>query len=122
VLVALLVLEIPAEAASFTAGTSLTIRRRPTGPVDRGTVVKIVGRLRSGKRLCRRNKRVQLIRIGRGPVARTRTNRFGKYRFDRRIRRTQRLRVRFRGFVTGVHPNIKTCLASRSRTIKVRVR
>lgn len=120
-LVALFVLEGLALAASFTAETNLKVGRRPRGPVEKGTSVRIIGKLHSPKPFCRRGKRIQLIRIGKGVIASRRTNFRGRYRFDRRVFRPARFRTRFRGSVSGVHPNIKTCLASTSRVVRVRV-
>lgn len=108
--------------AGFTEPTSLSIHRRPSGRVDRGTEITILGRLSSDRPACRRFKLIKLVRVGHGVVDRDRTNRFGRYRFERRIRRTSRFFTRFDGTRRGVHPNIRVCLASRSRTITVRVR
>jgi hypothetical protein len=120
-LVVLLAVEGSALAA-FIEPTSLSIHRRPSGRVERGTEITILGRLSSDRRECRRHKVIKLIRVGHGVVALDTTNRFGRYRFERRIRRTQRFRTKFDGTAKGVHPDIKVCLASTSRTITVRVR
>jgi hypothetical protein len=64
---------------------------------------------------------IELVRVGKGMVAIDRTNRFGQYRFDRRIRTTQRMFTRFSRTANGVHPDIRVCLASRSDTIRIRV-
>jgi hypothetical protein len=108
--------------ASYTEPTSLSIRRRPRGRVDPGTLITIRGRLSSDRPACRRFKVIKLVRVGHGVVDRDRTNRFGRYRFERRIPRKRRFFTRFDGTRRGVHPNIRVCLASRSRTIIVRVR
>ena len=120
-LVVLLAVESSALAA-FTEPTSLSIHRRPSGAVRRGTEIEIRGRLSSDRRECRRHKVIKLIRVGDGVVKLDTTNRFGRYKFEQRIRRTQRFRTKFDGTAKGVHPNIEVCLASRSRTITVRVR
>jgi hypothetical protein len=65
---------------------------------------------------------IKLIRVGDGVIDRDRTNRFGRYEFKRRVWRTKMFRTRFDGTRRGVHPDIRVCLASRSRTITVRVR
>lgn len=116
-----LVLEGFAFAASWTAPTRLTIGRRPTGTVSSGTEVVIRGRLRSPRPACRGNKRIVLIKSGKGVVAKTRTNSWGKYRFDKWVLRTSRFRTKFRGTVRGIHPDIRTCLSSRSKWIRVGV-
>ena len=120
-LVAVLAIEGSALAA-FTEPTSLSIHRSPSGAVQRGTKIEIRGRLSSDRRACRRNKVIKLIRVGDGVVKLDTTNRFGRYEFERRIRRTQRFRTKFDGTAKGVHPDIKVCLASTSQTITVRVR
>lgn len=120
-LVAILFLEGLAVAASFTAETNLKIGRSPRGRVEKGTSVRIIGKLHSPKRFCRKGKRIQLIRFGKGVIASRLTNFRGRYRFDRRVFRPARFRTRFSGSMSGVHPNIKTCLASTSRVIRVRV-
>ncbi|MGH2679036.1 MAG: hypothetical protein ACRDG8_00905 [Actinomycetota bacterium] len=108
--------------AAFIEPTSLSIHRSPSGRVDPGTKITIRGRLSSDRRACRSHKVIKLVRVGVGVVELDITNRFGRYRFDRRIRRTQRFRTKFAGTARGVHPDFKICLASTSRTIKVRVR
>jgi hypothetical protein len=65
---------------------------------------------------------IKLVRAGDGVVELDTTNRFGRYKFEQRIRRTQRFRTQFDGAAKGVHPDIEVCLASTSRTITVRVR
>jgi hypothetical protein len=52
----LLALEGVAMAISYTEPTNLTIHRRPTGAVDRGTLVTIRGRLRSDRDACERGR------------------------------------------------------------------
>ena len=121
-LVVVLAVEGTALAASYTEPTRLSLGRRPTGLVDPGTKIRFFGRLNSPRPACERNKVIALIRVGRGVVALTRTNSLGRYRFQRRVSRTSRFRTRFQGTARGVHPNIKVCLASTSRTITVRVR
>ena len=121
-LVVLLAVEGIALAVSYTQPTSLSLGRRPIGTINPGTRVTFFGRLNSARPACERFKVIQLVRVGTGVVAMTRTNSLGRYRFERRIRRTGRFRTRFQGTANGVHPNIKVCLASSSRTIIVRVR
>jgi hypothetical protein len=108
--------------ANYTEPTSLSIRRSPKGRVDPGTMITIRGRLSSDRPACRRFKLIKLVRVGHGVVDVDRTNRFGRYRFERRIHRKRRFYTRFDGTRRGVHPDIRVCLASRSRTITVRVR
>jgi hypothetical protein len=108
--------------ANYTEPTSLSIHRRPSGRLDPGTRITILGRLKSDRPACRRFKVIKLIKVGEGVVDRDRTNRFGRYEFHRRIWRTRQFFTRFDGTRKGVHPNIRVCLASRSRTITVRVR
>ena len=121
-LVVLLAIEGIALAISYTAPTSLSLGRRPIGVINRGTRVTFFGKLSSPRPACERYKVIQLIRVGTGVVAMTRTNSLGRYRFVRRIWRRGYFRTRFQGTAQGVHPNIKVCLASRSRTRLVRVR
>lgn len=120
-LVALLAVEGSAFAA-FIEPTSLFIHRRPSGSVQQGTEITIRGRLSSDERSCRRHKVIRLVKIGEGVVDLDTTNRFGRYVFERRARRTQMFRTRFDGTASGVHPDIEVCLASSSRRITVRVR
>jgi hypothetical protein len=108
--------------ANYTEPTSLSLRRRPGGRVDPGTGIRFLGRLSSDRPACRRFKVIKLIRVGDGVIDTDRTDRFGRYRFDRRVYRTRQFRTRFDGTRKGVHPNIKVCLASRSRTVTVRIR
>jgi hypothetical protein len=101
--------------------TEISVARRPTGAVSPGTVVHIYGKLSSEKLACIRNSKIQLIRVGKGVVARTATDLKGRYAFDRKVRNTSRWRVRFPGKVlNAVHPHNRTCGAS-SAGFRIRV-
>ncbi len=102
-----------AQAHTVVFPTDISAHRSPTGTVEKGTVVRIYGRLTSPKRACYVNSPIQLIRVGVGVVARTRTDGQGRYQFFRRVWRTSRWRVRFPGKVLyAVHPHSHTCAAS----------
>lgn len=101
--------------------TDITVKRSPSGAVERGTVVHIYGRLTSEKRKCFVRSKILLIKVGVGVVDRTRTGLHGRYAFDRKVRQTSRWRVRFPGKVLdSVHPHSHTCAAS-SAGFRIRV-
>jgi len=109
-----------AHAATF--DTSLTLRRSPTGTVAPGTTVVFKGRLLSDNDRCVRNSRIQLILVGQGVVAKTRTDGRGRYSFEQVVNETSRWRTRFKGKVlTAEHPHNHTCASSRSDVVRVRV-
>ncbi len=122
VLVAMLALTGVAVAHTISFPTSITVSRDPSGAVERGTTVRIFGKLSSDKRNCYRNSKIKLIRVGTGVIRTTRTDGRGRYEFFLTVRRTARYRVRFPGKVlNAVHPHLHTCEAS-SAGFRIRVR
>jgi hypothetical protein len=107
-------------AARFSVDTHLSIAapRR----VQSGHRFTISGFLKSTKHFCRASSKVQLLKVGSGVVATKRTTNRGHYSFRRSIQRTTRFFTRFNGKVRGVHPNIRKCRKSRSRTKTVHAR
>ncbi len=110
----------PAEAHTRTASTSLTLKVSDTR-VDRGDRVIFRGKLRSGWKKCRARQTVTLYR-GNRAVQSKMTNRKGRYKFARSVKKTKVWRVRYAGRAWGVHPHDHQCLASSSRGVRVRVR
>jgi hypothetical protein len=120
----LLAFPLSAGAHVSTAGTSLTIKKVPGPPVDRGDKVLVFGKLKSGDAACKTGKTVTLFRKKRGPDRRLGTDLTdaeGEYRFKLRPRRTMRLYTRFNGTVTTSYGHSHTCQASRSKTKPVKV-
>jgi hypothetical protein len=115
-------LSIPAGAHNFEETTRLSIRRRPTGTVNRGTRVVFSGRLNSDRASCERRKLVELMRVGTGTVGRDITDRQGDYRIGTRVRRDGRYFTRFSGTASGPHPHRHVCFGDRSDFRRVRVR
>lgn len=107
--------------ANFNAGTRLSVSKKPNGKVQKGTKVTFKGKLKSGRNFCESGQRVQLLRKQR-VVGSDRTSRRGQYSIGEKVKRSGRYRVRFDGVSRGTHPNIKTCRASSSKTVRVRVR
>ncbi|MEX2274152.1 MAG: hypothetical protein WEA10_01110 [Actinomycetota bacterium] len=105
--------------ANFNAGTRLSISKRPNGKVKRGTRVKFTGSLKSSRRFCESRQRVVLMRKNR-VVGGDKTTSRGQYRIREKVKRSGRYRVRFNGVSRGTHPNIKTCRASSSKSVRVR--
>jgi hypothetical protein len=97
--------EVSAFAVGYEAPTRATIIRRPAGRVDPGTKVTIGGRSGSPRRACTRNKVILPMQVGKGVVDRDRTNDGGRYRFERRSRRTKQFLTKFLATRRGVHPN-----------------
>ncbi len=123
VLAATLALTGVALAHTISFPTSITVSRDPTGAVERGTTVRIFGKLSSEKRACYRHSKIQLIRVGTGVIRRTTTDGRGRYEFSLTVRRTARYRVRFPGKVlNAVHPHLHTCEASSSSSFRIPVR
>jgi hypothetical protein len=104
-------------AGGFNVKTSLTIKA--PSEVDAGDTFHIRGRLKSSKAHCRAHKTVKLIKKGHGVIDTDETTKKGKYRFSLSINSTKKFHTRFAGSVTGVHPNIKICRASNSKTVTV---
>jgi hypothetical protein len=119
-IVATLLLGSSAEAAVTLVRTSVTMTASKTS-IQRGQAVFFSGRLRSQVKKCRARQRVSLYR-GTTKVRNMRTTTRGKYTFKIRPTKTARWRVRYAGRRFGVHPNIRRCLASKSRARRVRVR
>jgi hypothetical protein len=122
--VAVLVLSGSAMAHVFTAGTTLSIKKSPGPPIDRGDKVVVFGKLKSAQRDCRADETVILFRKKRGPDRRLgtdQTDNEGEYRFKLRPRRSMRVYTRFSGSVQTSYGHSHTCTASRSKTIRLRV-
>ena len=108
--------------ANFTAPTSLSIARTPTGMVSAGTEVNFHGKLSSGHHSCVDSETIHLFRVKPGAdkmVGTDVTNDRGKYSIDRKVFKTGKYYTRYNGKTTGVHPNRHICLASRSDSLKV---
>lgn len=121
----LLAIPLSASAHVSTAGTSLTIKKAPGPPVDKGDKVIVFGKLKSGDATCRTGKTVNLFRKKPGPdrnLGSDLTDAEGEYRFKLRPNKTMKLYTRFNGTVTTSYGHSHTCQASRSRTIPVKVR
>jgi hypothetical protein len=111
-------------AESFVAPTKPSLHVDPKTPVDVGTKVTFSGKLRSDRPFCRNDSEVTLRRYGDddtlgGRVETVTTSKGGGYEFTVTVDEQGRYRVWFRGKVGGVHPDIKTCQKSRSKTITV---
>jgi hypothetical protein len=107
-------------AASYKVDTHLSIT--PPRNARSGHAFTIDGSLRSRKHFCRASSRIDLIRVGAGVVAHTRTTKRGHYSFRQKIHRTTKFYTKFNGKSRGIHPNIRTCRSSRSRTRTVHAR
>jgi hypothetical protein len=119
--VAMLAFDARAFAVGHNTPTSPTISRRLAGRVDPDTKVTIRGRSGSPRRACTRNKIILLMRVDKGVVDGDWAKDEGRYRFERRSRRTNQFFAKIRGTRRGVHPNLRISRASRSRTITIRV-
>jgi hypothetical protein len=111
-----------AVAHTFDATRSISLARRPTGKVKRGTRVTFFGRVRSEQPSCYKYELVELIRIGSGVVSSDITNGSGEYSMRLRVRRTGRYLARVTGTASGVHPNRHVCYGAKSNLVTVRVR
>ena len=101
----------PADEASRAIAHAAGVRVRA------GTQVRLAGRLSAGAaKACVKKKRVRLLKL-KGRRSRTlgsaQTNKNGRYSFLRKVRRTTRFRVRYRGS--------RVCQRSESRATTVRV-
>jgi hypothetical protein len=118
----LLVFPLSAGAHVSTAGTSLSIKKAPGPPIDRGDKLVVFGKLKSSDATCKTGKTVNLFRKKRGPdknLGSDLTDAEGEYRFKLRPRRTMKLYTRFNGTVTTSYGHSHTCQASQSKTIRV---
>ena len=113
-----LLLTTTAAAAGYNVATRLTINA--PGHVNRGKAFSITGELRSSRSFCRAHSKIKLVKKGVGVIDTATTSRSGDYAFRVTIRAPSRFLTKFAGKVSGVHPNIKTCRASRSDTLRVR--
>jgi hypothetical protein len=112
-------------AHTFTATTTVTIHKIPTGDIKPGAAVAFYGSLRSARQACRSNKKIQLWRTRPGPdllVTRTRTNTSGQYLFIQHPRRTHTFYTRFPGSLFTSYGHFHKCLPDRSGNVLVRVR
>ena len=114
-----------AVAHTFTATTSVSGAVAPTGAVAPGTRVVVFGKVRSTRSLCVRDRIVRLKRVrtpGPDPVlARTFTNRQGRYFFVRTVFRTQLVYVSVRRLVQTPAGHSHRCSGSRSANIRISV-
>lgn len=120
----LLVFPLSAGAHVSTAGTSLSIKKAPGPPIDRGDKLVVFGKLKSSDATCINAKTVNLFRKKRGPdknLGSDLTDAEGEYRFKLRPRRSMKLYTRFNGTVTTSYGHSHTCQASQSKTIRARV-
>lgn len=112
----------PASAHTEAFPTSLTISVSPAPPVSPGTEMTFSGRLKSDRDACKKASTVNLVKVGVGTVSTTTTDNRGRYSFSKKVRATNRWKVRFSGKVlNAVHPHNHTCEASSSESIRVRV-
>ncbi|MGH2682626.1 MAG: hypothetical protein ACRDIX_05280 [Actinomycetota bacterium] len=111
-----------AVAHNFQATSSVSISRKPTGVVKKGTRVRFFGKVSSSQLFCRQGRRVRLYRYGHGVVAKAVTNSEGRYSMRYRVRRTSRFSVIAKGKMEGVHPHRHVCYSATSRTLRVRTR
>lgn len=84
--------------------------------VERGSKVRLTGKLSAGKDACTQRRRVQLLDVTGGHsegVQSDRTNRRGRYSFTKRVKRTTSFKVRYRGG-TRCQRSV-----SRARTVRV---
>lgn len=84
--------------------------------VARGTEIRLQGRLSAGERACVKRKRVRLVKVSgkhQKSLRSGRTNRRGRYSFDRTVKKTTSFRVDYRG-------NVR-CQRSKSRVRQVKV-
>lgn len=124
-LLGLLLAATSAQAHVVTAPTTLTIKKAPGPPVDKGDKVLIFGRLNSSEAACRAGEVVQLFRKKRGPDKRIGTDvtdAEGEYRFKLRPERSLRLYTRFDGSVDSNYGHSHTCQGSQSETVRVKVK
>jgi hypothetical protein len=118
----LLLTPLSAGAHVSTAPTSLSIKKAPGPPIDRGDKVVVFGKVKSADANCRAGKTIHLFRKKRGPdrrLGKDLTDAEGEYRFKLRPRRSMRLYTRFRGSVATSYGHSHTCTASKSKTIRV---
>jgi len=114
-----------AQADGFIDPTSISVHADPGTSVPKGTVVTISGKLKADHAFCRNDSKVTLRAYGEsqgdqfpgGAIDSTVTADGGRYSFDLKITEQVRVRVWFKGKVGGVHPDIKTCQKSRSKTV-----
>jgi hypothetical protein len=112
-------------AHTFTASTTVTIHKIPTGTTKPGARVVLFGKLKSARPACRRDKVIQLWRTRPGRdllVARTRTSFLGNYHFTRHPKHSHTFYSRFPGTVFKSYGHFHRCLPDRSPNILVRVR
>jgi hypothetical protein len=109
----------PVQAHDRIENTSLTIKVSDKS-VDKGDKVTFRGKLRSDWKKCRANSKVKLVR-GSKVVASKMTTANGSYKFSKKITKTANWRVKFSGKkVNVVHPHNHRCLASQSKSVRVR--
>ena len=116
-------------ADGFIASTSITLKVSPDKTVPAGTKITLSGKLQSDRAFCRNNSLLTLRAYGEtqdendpgGVVDTTTTTSGGQYKFKVVVTEQIRFRVWFRGKVGGVHPDIKTCEKSRSKTVTIYV-
>jgi hypothetical protein len=109
-------------AHNFEATRSISLARRPTGKVKKGTRVTFFGRVRSEAQSCYRNELVELIRIGSGVVSSDITDRSGEYSMRIRVRRTGRYVARVSTTASGAHPHRHVCYGAKSNIVTVKVK
>ena len=112
-------------AHTVSSGTSVTIRKVPTGATRAGAKVIIYGKLRSPRPSCRVNKVVRLVRVRPGTdrvIATDITDREGEYLFVRRPVNDQTVYTRFSGTLSTSYGHSHRCRASRSPNLFVNVR
>lgn len=125
VAVGLLLFPLSAAAHVSTAPTSLTIKKVPGPPIDRGDRVLVFGKLKSPDSNCRGGQTVHLFKKKPGADRRLGTDQTdaeGEYRFRLRPNRTLKLYTRFQGSVDTSYGHSHTCEPSKSKNKKVKVR
>jgi hypothetical protein len=114
----------PALAHFFSAKTSLTIHKVPTGVTAPGATVLIYGKLRSPRPACRFDKVVKLMKVRPGAdkvLSRDRTDREGEYLFVREPKRDQTLYTRFSRTLQTSYGHSHRCRGSRSDNLFINV-
>lgn len=111
-----------AVAHNFEATRSISLARRPTGRVKKGTRVTFYGRVKSSEPFCYQKELVELIRIGSGVISSDLTDNAGEFSMRVRVRRAGSYIARVQGTASGTHPHLHVCYGAKSNVVKVRTR
>lgn len=111
-----------AVAHNFEETRSISLARRPTGRVKKGSRVTFYGRVKSAEPFCYRQELVELIRIGKGTVSSDLTDNTGEFSMRVRVRASGSYVARVSSTANGTHPHRHVCYGARSNVVRVRVR